>query len=120
MSISADVLIGIDWGGTKIEGIALTREGHELLRLREDTPRHDYEGCLRIIGNLVSRLENKSVGEARSELVSRVRLNLNPGSEKERARPGSWVNPSNATCARCWAARFASRTMPTVWPPQKP
>src|ERR1700724_299466 len=60
MSITADVLIGIDWGGTKIEGIALTHAGDELLRLREDTPRHDYEGCLRIISNLVSRLENET------------------------------------------------------------
>ena len=38
------MLIGIDWGGTKIEGIALTDEGKEIARLREETPRHDYEG----------------------------------------------------------------------------
>ena len=51
------MLIGIDWGGTKIEGIALTREGKEILRLREKTPRHDYDGCIRIIVNLVTRIE---------------------------------------------------------------
>jgi fructokinase len=51
------MLIGIDWGGTKIEGIALTREGKEILRLREKTPRHDYDGCIRIILNLVTRIE---------------------------------------------------------------
>jgi fructokinase len=51
------MLIGIDWGGTKIEGIALTGEGKEVLRLREKTPRHDYEGCIRIIVNLVTRIE---------------------------------------------------------------
>jgi fructokinase len=51
------MLIGIDWGGTKIEGIALTREGEEILRLREKTPRHDYEGCIRIIVSLVERIE---------------------------------------------------------------
>ena len=28
------MLIGIDWGGTKIEGIALTEEGQEIVRLR--------------------------------------------------------------------------------------
>lgn len=28
------MLIGIDWGGTKIEGVAMTQEGVELLRLR--------------------------------------------------------------------------------------
>ena len=28
------MLIGIDWGGTKIEGVAMTPEGLELARLR--------------------------------------------------------------------------------------
>ena len=51
------MLIGIDWGGTKIEAIALTREGKEILRLREKTPRHDYHGCIRIIVNLVRQIE---------------------------------------------------------------
>ena len=43
------MLIGIDWGGTKIEGVAMERNGRELLRLREATPRHDYHGCLMTI-----------------------------------------------------------------------
>ena len=38
------MLIGIDWGGTKIEGVALSPDGAELARLRVDTPRHDYQG----------------------------------------------------------------------------
>ena len=42
------MLIGIDWGGTKIEGIALTDEGKEIVRLREKTPRHNYEGCIQM------------------------------------------------------------------------
>ena len=54
------MLIGIDWGGTKIEGIALTEEGQEIVRLREKTPRHDYDGCLQIIVNLVNRIEQKT------------------------------------------------------------
>ena len=32
------MFIGIDWGGTKIEGVALTKEGKEMIRLRQDTP----------------------------------------------------------------------------------
>ena len=52
------MLIGIDWGGTKIEGVALTEEGKELVRLREPTPRHDYEGCIQIIVDLVKHIEN--------------------------------------------------------------
>lgn len=54
------MLIGIDWGGTKIEGIALTNEGKEIVRLREKTPRHDYDGCIQIIVNLVSRIEQET------------------------------------------------------------
>jgi fructokinase len=57
------MLIGIDWGGTKIEGVAMTPGGTELLRLREDTPRGDYDGCLAIIARLVDRLET-ATGEA--------------------------------------------------------
>jgi len=54
------MLIGIDWGGTKIEGIAMTAAGQELLRLRENTPRHDYRGCLKVIAALVDRLEQET------------------------------------------------------------
>jgi len=54
------MLIGIDWGGTKIEGVAMERDGRELLRLREATPRHDYEGCLKAIGAMVDALEQKT------------------------------------------------------------
>ena len=54
------MLIGIDWGGTKIEAIALTEEGKEILRLREKTPRHDYNGCIQIIVKLVERIEQET------------------------------------------------------------
>jgi len=50
------MLIGIDWGGTKIEGIAITDEGQEIIRLREKTPRHDYHGCIQVIARLVNRI----------------------------------------------------------------
>jgi fructokinase len=54
------MLIGIDWGGTKIEGIAITDEGREIVRLREKTPRHDYHGCIQVIVKLVSRMEQET------------------------------------------------------------
>ncbi len=54
------MLIGIDWGGTKIEGVALTPAGKELVRVREDTPRHDYHGCIRLIGDLIARIETET------------------------------------------------------------
>lgn len=51
------MLIGIDWGGSKIEGVAMEADGRELLRLREETPRYDYEGSLAVIAAVVKRLE---------------------------------------------------------------
>lgn len=54
------MLIGIDWGGTKIEAVAMEQDGRELARLRRDTPRHDYAGCIRIIVELIDALEAKT------------------------------------------------------------
>jgi fructokinase len=54
------MLIGIDWGGTKIEGIALAPDGREIIRLRENTPRYDYEGCIRTIVDLVQGIEEQT------------------------------------------------------------
>lgn len=51
------VHVGIDWGGTKIEAIAMTSEGSEIVRLRADTPRHDYEGCIGMVAGLVAAIE---------------------------------------------------------------
>ena len=48
--------IGIDLGGTKIEGIALSEDGRVLARRRVPTPR-DYEGTLEAIAALVRDIE---------------------------------------------------------------
>jgi fructokinase len=52
-----DIRIGIDLGGTKIEGVALDREGRTLLRDRLASPRHDYAATLDAVAALVSRFE---------------------------------------------------------------
>jgi fructokinase len=49
--------IGIDLGGTKIEGIALGDQGRELARRRIATPRGDYDATLAAIAGLVQSLE---------------------------------------------------------------
>ena len=49
--------IGIDLGGTKIEGIALSDAGDELFRKRVPTPQGDYPGILQAIAELVANLE---------------------------------------------------------------
>jgi len=49
--------IGIDLGGTKIEGIALDSHGHQYARERIATPQGDYEATVEAIAGLVERLE---------------------------------------------------------------
>lgn len=51
--------IGIDLGGTKIEGIALGSDGKELLRHRVPSPRDSYEQTLTAIATLVHDLETR-------------------------------------------------------------
>jgi fructokinase len=52
--------IGIDLGGTKIEGLALGDDGAELCRTRVATPRGDYQATLNAIVGLVERLERET------------------------------------------------------------
>jgi fructokinase len=54
----AAVLIGIDLGGTKIEGAAFQPDGAERARTRVATPREDYAATVRAIADLVLRLES--------------------------------------------------------------
>lgn len=52
--------IGIDLGGTKIEGIALADDGKELLRQRVATPQGDYHATVASIVQLVNYLEQQT------------------------------------------------------------
>jgi fructokinase len=54
--------IGIDLGGTKIEGIAIADDGRERLRRRVPAPRGDYEATLDAIVNLVHDMERETGG----------------------------------------------------------
>jgi fructokinase len=54
--------IGIDLGGTKIEGMALSPDGVERARHRIPTPKNDYPGTVTAIASVVSHLE-KETGE---------------------------------------------------------
>jgi fructokinase len=51
--------IGIDLGGTKIEGIVLERDGRISIRERATTPAGDYPATLAVIVALVQRLEQQ-------------------------------------------------------------
>jgi fructokinase len=54
--------IGIDLGGTKIEGIALADDGAELARLRVATPKDDYAAIVDAVAGVVRALEERTGG----------------------------------------------------------
>lgn len=53
------ICIGVDLGGTKIEFVALERDGRELHRHRMATPRFDYEDTVRAIADAVTSIEKE-------------------------------------------------------------
>ena len=53
------IRIGIDLGGTKIEGRAFDRAGHELDRVRIATPKGDYAGTVNAIAEVAELLEQR-------------------------------------------------------------
>jgi fructokinase len=69
--------IGVDLGGTKIEVVALDREGRELHRRRVSTPQGDYDGTIDAIAALVHDAEaaigaRASVGVGTPGSISRA------------------------------------------------
>ena len=56
------IRIGIDLGGTKIEGIAFSEAGDELFRHRLATPQGDYQATLQSIAGLIDQIE-ADIGE---------------------------------------------------------
>ncbi|HEY0309322.1 MAG TPA: fructokinase [Acidobacteriaceae bacterium] len=84
---NAGLRIGVDVGGTKIEALAITAEGAELLRYRVPTPRGDYDGTVGAVAGLVARLEQ--------ELDSRATVGVGiPGTI---ARETGLVKNANST-----------------------
>src|SRR3954447_9970199 len=55
--------IGLDLGGTKIEGIAIAPDGREVVRTRIAAPRGDYQQTLDAVCSLVRTIE-RDVGES--------------------------------------------------------
>jgi fructokinase len=59
---AADVRIGVDLGGTKIEIVALDRDGGERLRRRVPTPVGDYEATVAAVASLVENAQRELGG----------------------------------------------------------
>ncbi|MEO1291403.1 MAG: ROK family protein [Pseudomonadota bacterium] len=88
--------IGIDLGGTKIEGIAMDAEGRVICRRRIATPREDYEATLRAIAHLTDHLEDEA--RARTGIQSPARIgigmpgSISPHSGLVRNANSTWLN----------------------------
>jgi len=86
----SDMLIGVDWGGTKVEAAALDEDGAILVRRRADTPRSDYQGCLRLIADLVGQIE-RSMGASGTVGVG-LPGSLDPRTGIAKGASSTWLN----------------------------
>jgi len=84
-----DLRIGIDLGGTKIEGIAL-EDGRELARRRLATPRGDYQATVGAIAGLVEDLEGPT-GTVGTVGVG-VPGTISPASGLVKNANSTWIN----------------------------
>jgi fructokinase len=83
------MLIAIDWGGTKIEGVAMERDGTELMRVREATPRHDYFGCIGVIKTMIEGMESKL--DRRGSVGIGIPGSLEPRSRLGKGASSTWL-----------------------------
>ena len=91
MSASAQGLrIGIDLGGTKIEGVAMTPEGAEVARHRMPAPRGEYAATIAAICELDGRLED-AAGRQGTVGIG-MPGSLSPATDLVRNANSTWLN----------------------------
>ncbi len=73
------VRIGIDLGGTKIEGLALGADGREIDRRRIAAPRGSYDDTIRAVVELVTAIESACPAEAAASSNAKVGVGI-PGA----------------------------------------
>ncbi len=87
--------IGIDLGGTKIEGLALSRDGAEVARRRIETP-EDYEQSLLAIEGLISFLEDEASSASgnaeRGSVGVGIPGTLSPATRLVKNSNSPWLN----------------------------
>lgn len=82
--------IGIDLGGSKIEGAALASSGAILDRRRVATPRHDYAATIEAIAGLVAALEEQA--GARGTVGVGIPGAVSPASGMVKNANSTWLN----------------------------
>ncbi len=82
--------LGIDWGGTKMEIIALSSEGDEAFRKRAPTPRDDYPACVRAVVELVAAAES-ATGEQGTVGIG-IPGSISPATGLVKNANSTWMN----------------------------
>ena len=90
MTRSDPLRIGIDLGGTKIEGVLLDGAGRTACSLRVPTPRHDYAGTLDALAEIVARLEQGL--ESRASVGLGTPGAISPASGRIKNANSVWLN----------------------------
>ncbi len=87
--------IGIDLGGTKIEGLALSRDGAEVARRRIETPK-DYDQALLAVEGLIVFLEEAAGaaggGAGRGSVGVGIPGTLSPATRLVKNSNSTWLN----------------------------
>jgi fructokinase len=90
------VRIGIDLGGTKIEGLALADDGRELDRRRIAAPRGNYDDTVRAVSALVSAIESACRAEASHWPAAKVGVGIpgaiSPATGLVKNANSTWLN----------------------------
>ena len=89
MSSDGRLRIGIDLGGTKIEGAAFDDGGSEVRRLRIPTPRGDYQAGLDAIRGLVAALEE---GASQATVGLGIPGSISPMTGRVQNANSTWLN----------------------------
>ncbi len=87
--------IGIDLGGTKIEGLALADDGRERDRRRIAAPRGNYDDTIRAIKDLVATIEAACLDEAppaRSRVGVGIPGAISPATGLIKNANSTWLN----------------------------
>lgn len=88
-SASSSLRLGIDLGGTKIEGLALDLSGRALERRRIDTPRGDYDATVAAVADLVRTLE-QAVGQTGTVGVG-IPGTISPATDLVKNANSTWL-----------------------------
>lgn len=83
--------LGIDLGGSKIEGLMIDGDGRELARLRIPSPRGDYQATLEAITHVVRQLDAEA-GVTGAPLGLGIPGSLSPKTGRVRNANSTWLN----------------------------